>query len=266
MTEHPTFLSQTYLYFYEQIFRQSMEEIQQGFIHLSGDACLLEARKEPLVQNTPYNILHSGKTKTTIQMKIIAYIVGSEARWLIKTFPTDLRKIPYITFVKIRAWLLRPIIQEYWVDNEYLLEFIYKFKRNAKTRIVKDEIKYPVKFPKIKHRGFMAMYYYPKNEYNRTYCRWVYGKDLIESLIEKFPYFYWIRIDGTLDLPKIFPWVDVYIRPNRHDGSPRLIRECEIQNIPYYHSQCNPNIKEIVEFLIEQYELKDETIREEESI
>jgi hypothetical protein len=54
-------------------------------------------------------------------MKIISYYVGSQARWLVKTFPTDLKKIPYITFIKIRAWLLRPFIQEYWVDGEYLV-------------------------------------------------------------------------------------------------------------------------------------------------
>ena len=189
-------------------------------------------------------------------MKIISYYVGSQARWLIKTFPTDLRKIPYITFIKLRAWLLKPFISEYWVDSEYLIPFILRFAPKAKTRVIKDVIKYQKKYPKEEHSGFSVLYYYPKNEYNKKYCRWVYGKDIIDYLIGEFPQFTWIHIDGTQELSGIFPLVDVYIRPNRHDGSPRLVMECEIQNIPYYHSQCNPDITEIINFLKWQHESK----------
>jgi len=187
-------------------------------------------------------------------MKIVAYIVGSEARWMVKTFPTDFRKIPYITFVKVRAWLCKPFIQEYWTDSEYLLKFIYQFKPNAKTRVVIDELKYTEKCRKKKHTGFNVLYYYPKKEYNKTYCRWVYGKDIIDRLISLHPEYNWVRIDGSQDLSKEFPLIDVYIRPNRHDGTSRLVQECTIQNIPVLHTQCNPQLEDFDNFLRQHYE------------
>ena len=187
-------------------------------------------------------------------MKLISYIVGSEARWLTKTFPTDKRKIPYLLFVKLRAWLLRPFVQEYWVDSEYLVPFIKKFKKDAKTRVVTDTIKYSTKYPKIKHIGFNVMYYYPKNEYNKKYCQWVYGKDIIDRLINLHPEYSWVRIDGTQDLSKEFPLVDVYIRPNRHDGTSRLVQECTIQEIPVLYTQCNPQLEDFDNFLRQHYE------------
>ena len=187
-------------------------------------------------------------------MKLVSYIVGSEARWLTETFPTDKRKIPYLLFVKLRAWILSPFIQEYWVDSDYLVQFIHKFKKNAKTRVVADTIKYSTKYPKIKHDGFNVMYYYPKNEYNKIYCQWVYGKDIIDRLISLHPEYNWVKIDGSQDLSKEFPLIDVYIRPNRHDGASRLVQECTIQNIPVLHTQCNPQLEDFDNFLRQHYE------------
>jgi hypothetical protein len=146
-------------------------------------------------------------------MKIISYYVGSQARWLVKTFPTDIKKIPYITFIKIRAWLLRLFIQEYWVDSEYLIPFIKKFNPSAKTRVVEDEIKYNTRLLKTAHNQFTVMYYYPKNEYNKSYVYWVYGMDIIERLIVMFPEFNWVKVDGTQNLTEIFPAIDVYLGP-----------------------------------------------------
>ena len=187
-------------------------------------------------------------------MKIISYYVGSQARWLVKTFPTDIKKIPYITFVKIRAWLLRPLIQEYWVDGEYLVGFIKEFKRGAKTRVVTDKVKYTKSIEKVKHDRFTVMYYYPKKRYNKKYVYWVYGQDIIQKLIDTYPDFNWVCVDGSADMGKIVPFVDVYIRPNRHDGSPRLIMECETWGIPYYHSTHNPDMGELSRFLVTEFE------------
>ena len=44
----------------------------------------------------------------------------------------------------------------------------------------------------------------------------------------------WIVVDGTQDMAKVYPIVDFYYRPTRHDGSPYMIRECRANNIPYY--------------------------------
>ena len=191
-------------------------------------------------------------------MKRIAYIVGSEARWLTETFPTDKRKIPYLLFVRLRAWLLRPFIQEYWTDANHLVPFLYKFNPNAKIRVVPDSIKYVTKYPKQYHKGFNVMYYYPHNEYNKTYCRWCYSKDILDQLVKLFPEFNWILVDGRQDMVNIFPYVDAYVRPNRHDGASRLVQECVIQEIPVMHTHCDPQIEDFVKFLTDQYKLKQE--------
>ena len=187
-------------------------------------------------------------------MKIITYIVGSQARWLVKTFPTDIRKIPYITWVKVRAWLLRPFIQEYWVDNAYLLQFVLSFKPTAKTRVISVPMDIRV-YPKEPHPYFTILYYYPKREYNRKYCRWVYGKDIIEALANHYyPEFMWVGVDGTKDMSRIMPFVDVYLRPNRHDGTPRLVEECWANGIPYYWSNSEPDMEAIFQFIQFHYE------------
>jgi len=186
-------------------------------------------------------------------MKIIAYYTGSDARWLIHTFPTDIRKIPYILFVRLRAYLMKPFVSEYWVDHNYLRYFIFHFNPKAKMRVVPDTLLHIEKYPKRKHLTKNVMYYYPANEYNKTYCRWCYGKDIIDTLKSEFTDFNWIRVDGKLDMKKVFPVIDFYIRPNRHDGASRLVQECEIQGIPYYHSHHDPDIDEIRTMLKEKF-------------
>ena len=46
-------------------------------------------------------------------------------------------------------------------------------------------------------------------------------------------------------MEEVFPIIDLYIHPNRHDGYSRLIRECDIQNIPYYWTHENPNYNQL---------------------
>ena len=64
----------------------------------------------------------------------------------------------------------------------------------------------------------------------------------------------WIRVDGKQDMAKIYPIVDFYLRPNRHDGNPYMIKECEANNIPYYWSKENPNIIDAYEAIMMAYD------------
>ena len=187
-------------------------------------------------------------------MKIIAYLVGSEVRWLVKTFPSDMRKVPYITWVKVRAWLLRPFVSEWWVDAEHLVDLVRQHNPKAKTRVVVDELKYPKSFPKEKHEGFNVLYYYPAKEYNKSYCRWVYGQDIVCCLIRWLSEVNFICVDGTQDMSKVYPIVDAYIRPNRGDGTPRIVKECEINDIPYLWTHENPQTQDFYEFIKTEYD------------
>jgi hypothetical protein len=190
-------------------------------------------------------------------MKLIAYYSGSDARWLVNMQPTDLKKIPYILFTRIRQWLLKWIVSEYEVPDKYLTGFILHTHKKAKIVIKPSVLKYTIKVPKKQHSGFNIMYYYPLNEYNRKYCQWVYGKDIIDRLKKHYGNkVIWIKVDGTYDLNYVFPVIDFYVRPNRHDGDGRLGRECKIQDIPIYWSQCNPNFNDIVRHIDSEIHLK----------
>ena len=62
-----------------------------------------------------------------------------------------------------------------------------------------------------------------------------------------------IVVDGSRNMKDVFPVVDFYLRPNRHDGASRLRRECEIQEIPYYWTRRDPSVKEAMEAIYEVY-------------
>lgn len=180
-------------------------------------------------------------------MKLIAYYSGSDARWLTCLQPTDIRKIPYILATRVRAWILKWFVDEYLIPDKYLSVFIKQIDKKAKFRIEPSVLKYNTKVPKKHHKGFNILYYYPKNEYNKKYCQWCYGIDVIAKLKEHYgSKVNWVRVDGTYDLNTIFPIIDFYVRPNRHDGDGRLGRECKIQDIPTYWSQSNPILKDII--------------------
>jgi hypothetical protein len=44
----------------------------------------------------------------------------------------------------------------------------------------------------------------------------------------------------------IYPLIDFYLRPNRHDGDPRMVRECIENGIPYYHSKSDPSVNDAI--------------------
>lgn len=178
-------------------------------------------------------------------MQILASFTGSDARWLVCTHPTDLRKVPYIWLHRLRCWLLKWVVSEYVIPHEYLANFIRLFDPRARFRVVPSTLRYTEVLPKVPHKEFNIMYYYPEREYNKRYCRWCYGADVVEQIVRHYnyhPHVRFIRVDGSKDLTKIFPYVDFYLRPNRHDGDARLKRECELQGIPVYWSQCNPSL------------------------
>ena len=116
-------------------------------------------------------------------------------------------------------------------------------------KILHDPLLHPTAYGKKKHKGFNVYYFFPKGKKNPKFIEWLYGYDVIQELQKRITNVNWIRLDGSNDMSKGFPIMDFYIRPNRHDGASRLRQECEINNIPYYWSQENPDIEEICKLL-----------------
>ncbi|MDZ7373876.1 MAG: hypothetical protein ONB23_07875 [candidate division KSB1 bacterium] len=132
--------------------------------------------------------------------------------------------------------LLEPLISEHWVTGRNLIADLSRARGidGKKLRIVYWPGRFQSPVRREPHPGFNVLYYDPGGG---TFKRWVYGIDVIEELRRRFPNVNWIRLDGTQDTSRILPTVDVYIRPTRHDGAPRIVEECRISGIPVIFSE-----------------------------
>jgi hypothetical protein len=184
-------------------------------------------------------------------MKIIYQ--GTDSLFLVR-FPKQLRwtKIFYVVALRVFAKIADIFTQEYYVCGQRVEANIKKFGLKKKTVQFKDMLLYPTKIAKKKHDGFNVLYYYPQR--NTKFNRWLYGADIFSQVKLSLPEVNFIVVDGYADMKKVYPIVDFMIRPTRHDGHPRMVDECELNDIPYYWStDGEPNVKEIQQTIKNEY-------------
>ena len=100
-------------------------------------------------------------------------------------------------------------------------------------------------YGKKKHDGFNILLYMPASK-NKEFTHWLYGYDIYETLRDALgSRVNWIIVDGSQDMSGIYPIVDFYFRPNRHDGWPYMVQECIKNNIPYYWSKSDPDADKV---------------------
>ncbi|MDH5570385.1 MAG: hypothetical protein OEY89_01390 [Gammaproteobacteria bacterium] len=160
-------------------------------------------------------------------------------------FPTKKSKYIYFAFMTIFAKVADFFIQEHYVVSEHLINELKPLKLKKRISVLVDPPLYTKKYKKEKHRQFTVLYYRGIGS-NQIFKDWVYGYDIFRTLKRRMNHLNYIIVDGSQDMSKIYPLVDFYVRPNRHDGEPRMIMECENNNIPYYWSKENPNISDII--------------------
>lgn len=176
--------------------------------------------------------------------KIIRFWVGSDVL-LLRMFPPGRGKLSVLKH-RLKTWLAEPFIGEHWVYGEQLFK---EFKqvwgsRKASFRLCRAPIEPIVRVPS---ETVNIAYYHPRDD---VFSRWVYGIDLVDLLVKKFPQVNWIKLDGTLNPKYFFQSLTAYVRPSRNDGLPRTVEECKIHGIPYYwSSNRNPNIDEMCKFV-----------------
>lgn len=109
-----------------------------------------------------------------------------------------------------------------------------------------------------RNKPLFVGYYLPDGKYND----WVYGGDYIKKLISKFPAtdnIIFIRNKGGNVAQLFLNTIDIYIRPSRHDGFPRLVLLCERNSIPYYWSEDgNVDEEKLYSFVYEYYRKNEE--------
>lgn len=188
---------------------------------------------------------------------IVLKFVGTDA-YLMNRF------MPYMGL----TWKIKTIINrfihkildlfasEIIVDDMYLSNHLIAAGFKSPIREVRDPVKYKEPVYKCKHSGFNIIYYDPSEfKKNKKTIRWLYGVDIIEELKNHFTNVNWIKINGKANMKDMYQIADFYVRPNRNDGASRMVQECQINNIPYYHSQSNPNILSIIK------QIEDEIIK-----
>ena len=155
--------------------------------------------------------------------------------------------------------ILVAVLDRWFIERNYVIaEHLKKELHLTKPVLLYSPPMELKVYPKKEHYGFNILYYLPKKK-NQKFTDWLYGADIIRDLMNArrfyFPYDVdWYRVDGTQDMADIYPIVDFYLRPNRHDGSPYMIKECEANNIPYYWSKENPDIIDAYEAIRGAYD------------
>ena len=134
-----------------------------------------------------------------------------------------------------------------WVISEHLRD---ELNLSRPMKIYEPPIDL-TRYAKVQHKTFNILYYFPttgrRKKGNIVFHQWLYGYDIYLKLKEYFDDdVTWIMVDGSDDMSGIYPIIDFCIRPNRHDGSPFMIRECEANSIPYYWSKENPDISQAI--------------------
>jgi hypothetical protein len=137
-------------------------------------------------------------------------------------------------------------IQEHYCDSENVAENVKKFGTKKNVTVVPDHLLHTEKMDKIEHDKFTILYYFPKAG-DKEFNKWLYGYDVFLEVRRELTNVGFIIVDGTNDMRCVYPFVDFYLRPNRHDGAARMRQECEVQDIPYYWTQKDPSAMDAIQ-------------------
>ena len=184
-------------------------------------------------------------------MKIIW--TGTDSLFLVK-FPKQQRwiKIFYIIALRVFARLSDIFTQEHYSCGELVEKNLKKFGMKKKIKLFKDSIQY-CNIERIKHDSFNILYYCPDN---KKFNKWLYGWDIFIELNNSMPEFNFIHVNGKYDLKDVYSFTDILIRPNRHDGHPRMIDECIMIGIPYIWTSENPSLEYFKDGIMNIYNKK----------
>ena len=182
---------------------------------------------------------------------------GSDVLYCTK-YPKHSKKTKYLYMfgMRIFAKLADIFCQKHIVVSEHLIAELKPLKLKKPIEVRANHVIYPNPVRKIEHKGFNVLYYRGLGA-NQKFKDWVYGKDIMNDVKLLIEYdINIIEVNGKANMAEVYPIIDFMVRPNRHDGNPRMIRECEINNIPYYWSKENPDTIEIMSQILKRKDAK----------
>ena len=149
------------------------------------------------------------------------------------------RKYPYMFALRLFAKLADIFVQAHVVVSKHLIEELKPLQLKKPFEIRASE---PgcLDITKREHDGINVLYYRGIGA-NQPLLDWIYGYDIYLDIKETFPQVNFIEVNGSADMDFLYPIIDFMVRPNRHDGEPRMVMECQDADIPYYWSWSEPN-------------------------
>ena len=185
------------------------------------------------------SLLHALKMRLK-GYNVVRFWCGSDVILLHK-FPPGRGKLSVILH-RIKAFLLGYIVESNFMDGNGLLAEIGGVKwlrlKNLEMKLWPGKHE---KYPKQAHEGINIGYYQPNDS---VFSRWKYGIDFLEDAVAMQHQLKvdpatlnWIKLDGKQDMSQIYPILDLYVRPSRHDGWPRINSECEENGIPVIYDE-----------------------------
>ena len=166
----------------------------------------------------------------------------------------------YMFCFRIFAKLTDIFCEGHYVVSKHLINELKPLGLKKPIKVLVDPPLYLDKYDKQPHEGFNVLYYRGVGG-NQKFKDWVYGKDIMNNIdcacvINRIEINI-IEVNGKDDMSKIYPIIDFMVRPNRHDGNPRMVMECEINDIPYYWSKENPDIDKIFRIIQDEKSKKN---------
>jgi len=185
-------------------------------------------------------------------------------------FPTKWTKYLYFAAMTVFVKIADLFVECHYVVSDHLIRELQILKLKKQIKVLVDPPADMEGIERKPHKGINILYYCGKGG-NQKFKNWVYGKDIVEQFwvrnLDEIEYclikdeieyisetdgIRIIEVNGSADMKKIYPFVDFYIRPNRHDGAPRMIMECQKLGIPYYWSKENPSL-DIMERRVKEF-------------
>ena len=176
------------------------------------------------------------------------YWTGTDSLMLIDYSMRRPRKRVYWWIFRRLIRIMDHFIEAHYCDAENIKDNLINFGTNKWVTVLPDQLKYTEKFAKEAHPVFTVLYYFPDGG-DREFHEWLYGYDIFLKVQEALPDLNYVVVDGSQCMRFVYPHVDFYLRPNRHDGASRMRRECEVQDIPYYWSQTHPDAKVAIDYI-----------------
>ena len=195
-------------------------------------------------------------------MRIIIHWMGTDALTLITNPPGRLVWHLKLILYRLKWKLLHRAVHEHWVVHVRLKKYLMNF--GVPKHKIKKRIMPPIcVFERKPHEGFNVLYYCPTKPpgiMGMKYMHWVYGYDVYLKVKHSFKAnedINFIHVGGgeTIEeMERIWEITDFYLRPNRHDGMPRMVLEARREKIPYYWDQgFRPLTSEILKIIAREY-------------